>query len=74
MQPKDRPNPGDPGPEIPDPDETRPRDPREVPVIAPVEHDTHGTPFKRVDGPGPDDEGKGAAGEDALKRLDRRET
>ena len=66
-----RPNPGDPGPEIPDPEETRRVDPREARENAPVDHDTHGTPIVRVPGPGPDDEGAGAAGEEAMERLDR---
>lgn len=33
-------------------------------------HDTHGTPFKRAPGPGPKDEGKGAAGKDAQERVE----
>jgi hypothetical protein len=32
-------------------------------------HDGHGTPFKRVSGPGPKDGGKGAAGADAIDRV-----
>ncbi len=73
MRPNDRPNPGDPGPEIPDPDDTRRVDPRETPQIAPMDHDSHGNPIQRVPGPGPNDEGKGAAGNDAIERLERTE-
>ena len=32
-------------------------------------HDSHGTPFKRVPGPGPKDADKGAAGLDAIERI-----
>jgi hypothetical protein len=32
-------------------------------------HDSHGHPFKRVSGPGPNDQGKGAAGPEAIERL-----
>ena len=38
---------------------------------APTDHDTHGTPFERVPGPGPKDEGKGAAGREAIDRVER---
>ncbi len=34
------------------------------------DHDSHGTPFERVPGPGPNDEGKGAAGREALDRIE----
>lgn len=34
-------------------------------------HDTHGTPFERVPGPGPNDQGKGAAGREAIDRVER---
>ncbi|HVY37251.1 MAG TPA: hypothetical protein VHM31_04930 [Polyangia bacterium] len=34
-------------------------------------HDAHGTPFERVPGPGPNDQGKGAAGREALDRVER---
>jgi hypothetical protein len=37
---------------------------------APEDHDDHGTSFKRVPGPGPKDAGKGAAGADAIDRLE----
>ncbi len=72
MQPNDkakkkqepqRPNPGDPGVEVPDPDETKRVDPRE---------DERIPEFERVDGPGPNDAKEGAAGPDALDRLKRR--
>lgn len=33
-------------------------------------HDGRGTPFKRVPGPGPNDTGKGAAGTQAIDRLE----
>lgn len=33
-------------------------------------HDSHGTPFTRVPGPGPKDAGKGAAGKDAVERIE----
>jgi hypothetical protein len=32
--------------------------------------DGHGTPFKRVPGPGPNDVGKGAAGANAIDRVE----
>lgn len=35
------------------------------------DHDTHGTPFERVPGPGPNDQGKGAAGREAIDRIER---
>ncbi|MFL5304409.1 MAG: glycosyltransferase [Polyangia bacterium] len=38
---------------------------------APTDHDSHGTPFERVPGPGPKDQGKGAAGRDAIDRVER---
>jgi hypothetical protein len=38
---------------------------------APPEQDSHGTPFERVPGPGPKDQGKGAAGREAIERIDR---
>ncbi len=60
---EDRPNPGDPGPEIPDPSDTQPVDPKENEKI-------HA--YERVHGPGPKDAGKGEAGDDALARLKRR--
>jgi len=37
---------------------------------APKDHDSHGTPFERVPGPGPNDQGKGAAGREALDRIE----
>jgi hypothetical protein len=37
---------------------------------APEGHDGHGTPFKRVPGPGPKDAGKGAAGAEAIERIE----
>jgi hypothetical protein len=33
--------------------------------------DSHGTPFERVSGPGPKDQGKGAAGREAIDRVER---
>jgi hypothetical protein len=39
---------------------------------APKDTDTHGNPIQRVPGPGPRDEGKGAAGEDAAERIEKR--
>jgi hypothetical protein len=36
----------------------------------PKEHVNKGA-FERVPGPGPNDEGKGAAGDEALKRIER---
>jgi hypothetical protein len=35
----------------------------------PDEHDSQGTPFKRVPGPGPKDASKGAAGAEAIERV-----
>jgi len=35
------------------------------------DRDTHGTPFERVPGPGPNDQGKGAAGREAIDRVER---
>ena len=50
-----------------------PREKPENPSQAPVDHDQRtGTPYHRVPGPGPNDEGKGAAGEDAVDRIERR--
>jgi hypothetical protein len=34
------------------------------------DHDGHGTPIRRVPGPGPKDAGKGAAGVDAIERVE----
>jgi hypothetical protein len=36
------------------------------------DHDSHGTEFERVPGPGPKDAGKGAAGSEAMDRIERR--
>jgi hypothetical protein len=36
---------------------------------APMDRDSHGNAIERVPGPGPNDEGKGAAGEEAVERL-----
>lgn len=36
----------------------------------PEGHDSHGTTFKRVSGPGPNDAGKGAAGAEAINRVE----
>lgn len=44
-------------------------DPATVADNAPVDHDSHGNTIKRVPGPGPNDEGQGAAGNDAVDRL-----
>jgi hypothetical protein len=35
------------------------------------DHDSHGTPFERVPGPGPKDQDKGAAGREAIDRVER---
>ena len=35
------------------------------------DHDWHGRPFERVSGPGPKDQGRGAAGRQAIKRFER---
>ena len=35
------------------------------------DRDRHGTPFERVPGPGPKDQEKGAAGRDAIDRVER---
>jgi hypothetical protein len=43
-------------------------DPNAFDDAGPADTDSHGTPIRRVPGPGPKDAGKGAAGEDALKR------
>jgi hypothetical protein len=40
---------------------------------APMDTDAHGNPIHRVPGPGPNDEGKGAAGDDAAGRITSRE-
>ncbi|HXU61316.1 MAG TPA: glycosyltransferase [Polyangia bacterium] len=47
-----------------------PRSKDEPAKPAPKEHDSHGTPFERVPGPGPNDQGKGAAGREALDRIE----
>jgi len=47
-----------------------PRSKDEPAKPAPKDHDSHGTPFERVPGPGPNDQGKGAAGRDALDRIE----
>jgi hypothetical protein len=47
----------------------RPNEAANAADTAPVDHDTHGNPIKRVPGPGPNDEGKGAAGPDAAPPL-----
>jgi hypothetical protein len=37
-----------------------------------TDHDEHGTPIKRTNGPGPKDAGKGAAGAAAIDRVEGR--
>jgi hypothetical protein len=71
-EPRQRPNPGDPGAEVPDPRDTRRVDPQDDDRI-PADQRSEEPGFERVDGPpGPNDEGQGAAGTEALDRLDRR--
>lgn len=47
-------------------------DPAAVAEDAPRDQDSHGNDIKRVPGPGPRDEGKGAAGEEQVDHLKRR--
>jgi len=54
-----------------DKDSSEPRSKDAPAKPAPTDHDTHGTPFERVPGPGPKDEGKGAAGREAIDRVER---
>ena len=41
--------------------------------IPPYNEEHHDGSFQRVPGPGPRDEGKGAAGDEALNRVERKE-
>ncbi len=50
---------------------TEPRTNQAPAKPASADHDNHGTPFERVPGPGPKDQGKGAAGREAIERVER---
>ncbi len=52
------------------PETAEPRSDEAPAKPAPRDHDSHGTPIERVPGPGPKDQGKGAAGRDALDRIE----
>jgi hypothetical protein len=52
-------------------DQTPPRSNQAPDKPAPADTDSHGTPIERVSGPGPNDQGKGAAGREAMDRIER---